>query len=111
MDLASDLVLDADSQNLTITAGTFDLSGKNLTVSGSGGTFTVQSGGNLQLQGGETLTTPTLNSGSTVTYDGTSAAYTIKNYTYSNLTIKGPAPSSYRQTLPSLPPLRSLPGD
>ena len=89
VDLASDLVLDADSQNLTITGGTFDLSGKNLTVSGSGGTFTVQSGGNLQLQGGETLTTPTLNSGSTVTYDGTSTAYTLKNYTYSNLTIKG----------------------
>jgi uncharacterized protein (AIM24 family) len=90
VDLASDLVMDADSQNLTLTVGTFALSGKNLTVSGSGGSFTVQSGGNLQLQGGETITgTPTLNSGSTVTYDGTATSYTIKNYSYSNLTING----------------------
>jgi hypothetical protein len=90
VDLASDLVMDADNQGLTLTAGTFDLSGRNLTVSGSGGSFTVQSGGNLQLQGGETITgTPTLNSGSTVSYDGTSTNYTLKNYTYSNLTIKG----------------------
>jgi len=95
--LASDLVMGAANQNLTITGGTFDLSGKNLTVNGSGGTFTVQSGGNLQLQGGETITgTPTLNSGSTVTYDGTSAAYTLQNYTYSNLTINGGASSIFQ---------------
>ena len=89
--LASDLVMDADSQNLTISAGTFDLSGRILTVSGTGGGFTVQNGGNLQLQGGETLTTPTLNSGSTVTYDGAASSYTLKNYTYSNLAINGPS--------------------
>ena len=97
VNLASALVIDATSQSLTITAGTFDLSGNNLTAPGSGGTFSVASGGNLQLQGGETISsTPTLSTGSTVTYDGTSASYTLKNYsTYKNLAISGGASTQF----------------
>jgi hypothetical protein len=52
------------------------------------GTFTVASGATLRLQGGETLSVPTLSSGSTVDYNG-SGTYTIKDYPYSNLTFSG----------------------
>ena len=91
VDLLSALVMDAASQDLTITQGTFDLSGQNLTVSGSGGTFVVEDGGNLQLQGGETLSRIlNLKGGSTVTYDGTgSYSRLAATSTYQNLAFTG----------------------
>ncbi len=70
----------------TVVAGTFSLGGQNFTC---GSTFTVQNGGTLQLQGGETVTTPTLNSGSTVIYNGTAGPYTVNNWSYQALTING----------------------
>ncbi|HAU40220.1 MAG: S-layer-like protein domain-containing protein [Candidatus Peregrinibacteria bacterium GW2011_GWF2_43_17] len=86
VNLASELTMDAVNQDLTITAGTFDISG--YTFIESGGTFTVASGGNLQLQGGETVTgTPTFASGSTVTYDGAAGPYTMKDWTMTNATL------------------------
>ncbi|MFM9945956.1 MAG: T9SS type A sorting domain-containing protein, partial [Bacteroidia bacterium] len=42
-----------------------------------------------------TLTTPTLNSGSIVSYNGTGSSYTLKNYSYSNLTIVAGASTVY----------------
>ncbi|MFA6027570.1 MAG: Calx-beta domain-containing protein [Patescibacteria group bacterium] len=94
VNLASALVMDASNQDLTIQEGTFDLNNNALTVQGSATEkIVVETGGNLQLQGGETITPdsvsyPQLDAGSTVTYDG-SSPYTIKDYTYSNLTIAG----------------------
>ncbi|MFA6475056.1 MAG: DUF2341 domain-containing protein [Patescibacteria group bacterium] len=73
-----------------VVEGTFSLGSFNFTC---GGTFTVQDGGTLKLRGSETVTAPTLSSGSTVTYtgDGDSAAdtYTITSLTpnYHHLTI------------------------
>jgi len=90
--LLSALVMSAASQNLTLTSGTLDLNGNNLTVNGTSATLTVQNGAKLQLQGGETITAntnyPQLDSGSTVTYNGTSS-YTVKNYSYHHLTLNG----------------------
>jgi hypothetical protein len=63
-----------------------DLNGQAFTC---GSTFTVQDGGNLRLQGDEALTAPTLDSGSTVTYDATSGTRDIKDYSYHHLTING----------------------
>lgn len=72
----------------TVQNGTFYLNGQNFTC---GSTFTAQSGITLQLRGNETVTTPTLNSGSAVKYvgdgDGLSDTYVVQNWTYSNLSI------------------------
>lgn len=78
-------------QELTIQEGTYDLNGNNLTVSGGSSSFVVEDGGNLQLQGAESLTTPTLNSGSTVTYDGTGtySSGLVAGDTYHHLAIAG----------------------
>ncbi len=96
VNLASSFTVET-GRSLTLTEGTFDLNGNNLTTTGA--TFTVEDGGNLQLQGGETVTgDPTLNAGSTVTYNGAAASYTLKNYSYSNLTVAGGASSVF--TLP-----------
>lgn len=95
VNLASALTMNAFNQDLTIQEGTFDLSGYTLIVQGAGTEkLVVETGGNLQLQGGETITGdsasyPQLDSGSTVTYDGTVGPYTLKNYTYHHLTING----------------------
>ena len=89
--LLSAATFDGVNQSFTITQGTFDLSGYTLSAPGSGGSFTVQSGGNLQMQGGETCSTPTLNNGSTISYNGTGGAYNLKNYSYKNLTLNGGA--------------------
>ncbi|HBY73402.1 MAG TPA: hypothetical protein DEG44_01790, partial [Candidatus Kerfeldbacteria bacterium] len=95
VDLLSDLTMNASGQDLVIREGTFDVSGFALSVTGAGTeTLVIESGGNLQLQGGETITGdsasyPQLDSGSKVTYDGTVGPYTLKDYTYSNLKING----------------------
>ena len=93
LNLDSALTLDATNQDLIIQEGTIDLSGFALTANGSSGTFIIEDGGVLQLQGDETITAnsgyPQLNTGSTVTYDATSGTRNIKNYTYHHLTING----------------------
>lgn len=95
VNLASALTLNTANQDLTIQEGTFDLNGFALSVTaGATEKIVVETGGNLQLQGGETITGdsasyPQLDSGSTVTYDGTVGSYTLKNYTYHHLTING----------------------
>lgn len=92
VNLLSALVMDAASQDITITSGTFDLNGNNLTVNGSSGTLVVQNGGTLKLNGDETITAnsgnPQIQTGSTIEYGGTSS-YTIKGYSYSNMSISG----------------------
>ena len=66
--------LNGPGQDLTITQGTLDLNGFNLTVPDA---LTVSASGTLQLEGDEVVstTTTTLNTGSTVLYDG-AGAYT-----------------------------------
>lgn len=91
----TDSYLDIDAANIdfVIQEGTFDLNGKDLTVNGTNSELDVETGGNLQLQGSETITAnasnPDLQIGSTVTYDDTSGTETIKTYSYDNLTING----------------------
>jgi len=77
-------------QDLTVTSGTLVLAGYNLTVKD---VLTVSSGATFQLNGGETVSygTLTLSSGSIVKYVDPSTARTLKNWTYSNLTIAGGA--------------------
>ncbi len=85
VNLSSALVLDDASQDLTLQEGKLSLGGQALTVNGASGTFVIEDGGHLQLQGAETMTLnatyPTLSTGSTVTYtgDGDSATdtYTV----------------------------------
>ncbi len=79
-------------QACTVAAGTFDINGLTFVCNTTG--LTVSSGGNLQLQGAETITlpgNPTLSAGSTVTYAGNKNAgantYALKSWSYSNLTI------------------------
>ncbi len=88
----------SSSQDLTISSGTLDLDGFDLSVNGLLALLIVNSGGNLQFAGSELIfldvgsgSAPQLNSGSTVTYDGTAASYNVKNYTYINLTFAGAA--------------------
>jgi hypothetical protein len=64
--------------NLMVATGTVDFAGNNLTV-GSTASFVIGAGGVLRLQGNETVTTPTLLSGSTVEYYGTTTPVTVKN--------------------------------
>ncbi|MBI3615644.1 MAG: filamentous hemagglutinin N-terminal domain-containing protein, partial [Candidatus Omnitrophica bacterium] len=86
--LATAMSVNSPGQDLTVVSGTLDLAGFNLTVNDL---LTVGASGNLQLQGAESITAGTLalNPGSTVTYNGTGTSYTLKNYSYSNLTING----------------------
>ncbi|MBZ0167426.1 MAG: hypothetical protein K8I00_11525, partial [Candidatus Omnitrophica bacterium] len=83
--LLSALTLDAAGQDLTVVEGTLDISGNNLTFSGT--SFTVQDGGVYQLRGNETSSAPTLNAGSTVSYNGTAGPYTVKDWGYDNLRV------------------------
>src|SRR5205814_7386143 len=70
----------------TVFAGTLDLTGNNLTVTNL---LAMQNGGTLQLQGGESVSTPVLNSGSTVIYNGTSGPYNMKNFSYHHIIVNG----------------------
>lgn len=103
VNLGGTWTMDSSNNDLIVQEGTLDLNGYNLTVTGAGTeTFIIEDGGNLQLQGGETITGdsasyPQLNSGSTVTYDGASGPYTMKNYTYHHLAIAGGANSVFTQ--------------
>ncbi len=89
--LGSNVAVNTAGQDLTITAGTIDLAGYNLTVNDI---LTVAAAGTVQLQGVETITAGTvaLNAGSTVLYYGRNIAetLTVKDFgatDYSNLTI------------------------
>jgi filamentous hemagglutinin family protein len=67
--------------------GTLDLNG---TSGVDIAAISVNSGGTLKLQGTEaSMSTPTLNSGSTVEYYEGTGAGSLNNWTYSNLTISG----------------------
>ncbi len=92
VDLSSALVMDAGSQDLTITSGIFNLNGNNLTVNGGSGTLPVQNGGTLKLQGGETVTLnsgyPVFSGSSTAEYTG-SSSYTVKGWSYQNIYLSG----------------------
>lgn len=86
--LATAMVVNATGQDLTITSGTLDLAGFNLTVND---VFTLGASGTLKLQGGETVSTiDTITAGSTVNYNGTTS-YTglAVGNSYSNLTFSG----------------------
>src|SRR3989338_872232 len=71
---------------LTITAGTFDINGNNLTV-----TSTFSNDGTLLLQGGETTVSLTMDTNSgTIKYNGTGTYTSLKlGNTYYNLTFDG----------------------
>ena len=65
---------------------TLDLNGQNLTANS---TFTIGATGTLRLKGSEaSVSTPTLNTGSTVEYYDTTNR-TLKNWSYKNLIING----------------------
>ncbi|MEX1997650.1 MAG: fibronectin type III domain-containing protein [Candidatus Andersenbacteria bacterium] len=72
----------------TIVEGIFDVAGNSFAC---GSTFTVEDGGTLKLQGGETtLTTPSTSSGSTVIYNGTASYTGLKaGNSYHHLTFDG----------------------
>jgi hypothetical protein len=74
--------------NLTITAGTFNSNGQNITL---GGSSTVSNDGIFRLQGGETLTNFTNDTDSgTVEYVGTSTYASLKaGLNYYHLTFNG----------------------
>ncbi len=80
--------LTVTTETCNIVEGTFETNGFTFTCAGG---FTVQDGGNLQMHGSETPTSPTLNSGSTVTYegngDGVADTRTMKAYVYHHLTV------------------------
>ena len=85
-----DLSTNGDTaQDVLISQGTFDVNGFDFTVPDI---LTVEAAGNFQLLGDEAISyaTLTLNSDSTVTYDGGgSYAGLIMGDTYSNLTFNG----------------------
>jgi len=86
--LANDLSLNSSGQDLTLTSGTLDLAGHNLTVND---VFSSASGTTLKLQGNETVTvgTKTLADNSNVEYTATSGTNTIQAWIYKNLIING----------------------
>jgi subtilisin family serine protease len=80
------------SANLTVSAGTFDLSTFTAPRTALGGTLTVASGATLKIGGTNTLPasyfTHTFNATSTIEYNG--AAQTVSNENYAgNLTLSG----------------------
>ncbi|MBT3292904.1 hypothetical protein HN512_00975 [Candidatus Peregrinibacteria bacterium] len=78
--------LTTSGQVCTVEEGVFDLSGNAFSC---GSTFTVENGGELHLEGGESVTTPVLDTGSSVTYNATSGTETINDWGYKDLVIDG----------------------
>src|SRR3989344_5466208 len=88
LSLATNGTFNASGQDFTITAGTVDLAGFNLTVNDA---FSLNGTSTLKAQGGETISRiDTVSSTSTVQYTGTTT-YTglAAGGTYGNLTING----------------------
>src|SRR6185503_19647846 len=79
------------SGNLTVTAGTLDLSTFTLARTAAGGTITVSNGAFLKIGGTNTFpanyTTHTLDATSTVDYNGSNQ--TVASETYGHLTLSG----------------------
>jgi len=87
--LATAMSFNNTGQDLTITSGTLDLAGFNLTVND---VLTVSSGATLKLKGNGTVTaaTKTLSTGSTIQYYDSSVTAVLSNLgvtTFSNLTL------------------------
>ncbi|MDP3971015.1 MAG: Ig-like domain-containing protein [bacterium] len=80
------------SEACTVAEKTIDLDGKNYIC----GSLTIQDGGVLRMHGSETVTTPTLNTGSSVIYSGdgdtVNDSYTIYDWAYKHLTIDAADP-------------------
>ncbi len=74
---------------LSNDAGTLDANGYNITAT----TFTNNAV--LKLEGNETISTPTNNSGSLVQYYGISGPYNIKAWTYYNLQLSSSLSTTY----------------
>src|SRR3989344_4077020 len=76
------------SQTCTVVEGIFDTNGYSFDC---GSTFTVEDGGTLRLVGSDPIETPTLNTGTTVTYkgdgDGSAESFPIRDWPYKNLTV------------------------
>ena len=72
--------------NLTVNSGgTLDLAGYNLTAN------PITLTGTLKFKGSETVSsTPTINTGSIVTYDGDTTPVTVKNWSYKTLNLNAP---------------------
>ncbi len=74
----------------TLTSGILDVSGGAFDFV-CGSTLTIKNGTTIKLLGGgTTITTPVLEGGSTVMYVGTGGPYTLRDWSYQNLTINGP---------------------
>src|SRR3989344_4813713 len=76
------------SQTCTVVEGIFDTNGYSFDC---GSTFTVEDGVTLRLVGSDPIETPTLNTGTTVTYkgdgDGSAESFPIRDWPYKNLTV------------------------
>ncbi|MFC1570730.1 beta strand repeat-containing protein, partial [Candidatus Omnitrophota bacterium] len=91
VNLASDLTMDLAGQDLRIEEGVFNLNEHNLSVAD---VFQIQDGGTLSLYGEATQssTTPTLQSGSSVNYNGTGSYASLKlgnSYPNSSIVFSG----------------------
>jgi hypothetical protein len=74
------------SRSMTVQPGAeLDLDGHNLSAVAG-----LNVSGILRLHGDETVTTPTLNSGSRVRYTGSESPVTVKNWAYKNLDFLTP---------------------
>lgn len=84
----------AQTGTIAVATGTLRTASFGLTATAG---LSVGANGNLQIQGGETITTPTFATGATMTYDGTSSTYTLKNYSYKNLKLQGGVSTVFSQ--------------
>ena len=84
--LSGALTLNNAGQDLTITGGTLDTKGRNLTVNDS---FTLTETGTLRLNGDETVSggPDSATEDTTIWYDDSEGTTTITNITYGNLVI------------------------
>ncbi|MBL8030663.1 MAG: hypothetical protein JNN11_05450 [Candidatus Doudnabacteria bacterium] len=90
--LQSNLLTNTTNQDIVVNSGTLNLNSFALSATGTNSTVVVQGGGTLKLVGSETITattSPTFAASSTVMYFGTTTSYTLKSFTYGNLTIAG----------------------
>ena len=77
---------------LSNSSGTLDLAGYNLTSP----TITLSDNTTFKLHGSETIsTTPTIGTNNTFYYYGSSSSYTLKDYTYQNLTLASTNNTTY----------------
>jgi hypothetical protein len=90
--LISDLDFDGSDQDITVSAGTFELNGYDLTVDDVAGEIAVNTDATLKLAGTETVTVsanPSVQSGANIAYTSSSSNVTINDWNYENLIIGG----------------------